>query len=251
MSTTPLLLIRHGESTWNQENKFTGWVDVDLSQKGVQEAKQAGQLLRAEGLSFDEAHTSVLKRAIKTLWFALEEIDQVWCPVSKNWRLNERHYGALQGLDKKATAEKYGEEQVFIWRRSYNTPPPEMNSADPLHPSKDFRYQSLSPQDLPSGESLELCSKRVLPYWHNVLAPQIEAGKKLLVVAHGNSLRALMKHLENISEKDICELNVPTGLPYRYEFDKAMKVVSKGYLGDAKSAQMRAAEVANQAKSKQ
>lgn len=243
-----LVLLRHGESQWNQENRFTGWVDVPLSEKGVVEAKRAGELLKAEGLRFDLAHTSVLKRAIKTLWLALEELDQMWIPVYRSWRINERMYGALQGLNKAETAERHGAEQVKVWRRSYDTPPPAMEQSDPSWPGKDPRYADLDPKDIPATECLKDTVERFLPYWEGTIAPQIRAGKRVLIAAHGNSLRALVKHLEGISDEAIVELNIPTGIPRVYELDADLKPISSRYLGDAEAAERAAAAVANQAK---
>ena len=248
--TRKLVLLRHGQSQWNLDNRFTGWVDVDITEAGYQEARKAGQLMRAEGLQFDFAHTSVLKRAIRTLHTALEEMDQIWLPVSKSWRLNERHYGGLQGLDKAETAAKHGEEQVKVWRRSYDVPPPPMADDDPGHPKFDRRYAGLDAQALPATESLKTTLDRVLPYWHDAIAPQLKAGQTVLVTAHGNSLRALYKYLNNISEAAILELNIPTGIPLLFELDDALKVQSFRYLGDAEAAKKAAEAVANQGKSK-
>lgn len=243
-----LVLLRHGESQWNQENRFTGWVDVPLSEKGIIEAKRAGELMKAEGLRFDVAYTSVLKRAIKTLWLALEELDQMWIPVHRSWRINERMYGALQGLNKAETAERHGAEQVKVWRRSYDTPPPAMEQSDPNWPGKDPRYADLDPKDIPATECLKDTVERFLPYWEGTIAPQIRAGKRVLIAAHGNSLRALVKHLEGISDEAIVELNIPTGIPRVYELDANLKPISSRYLGDAEAAERAAAAVANQAK---
>lgn len=248
MKTFPLVLIRHGESLWNLDNRFTGWVDVGLSDKGLTEAKAAGELLKKEGFEFDHAYTSVLKRAIKTLWVVLEELDQMWIPVSRDWRLNERHYGQLQGLNKSETAAKYGEDQVFEWRRSYTTPPPQMSLDDKGHPKFDRRYANIDEKKLPSGESLSLCLERVLPYWTDELAPAILRGEKLIIAAHGNSLRALVKHIEGISDEEITGLNIPTGIPYYYLLDENLKPVEKRYLGDNEAAKKAAEAVANQAK---
>jgi 2,3-bisphosphoglycerate-dependent phosphoglycerate mutase len=248
MKTFPLVLVRHGESLWNLENRFTGWVDIGLSEKGLHEAKAAGALLRKEGFLFDRAYTSVLKRAIKTLWVALEEMDQMWIPVTRTWRLNERHYGQLQGLNKTETAAKYGEDQVFEWRRSYSTPPPQMSEQDKNHPRNDRRYQGIEPGELPCGESLKLCLERVLPFWKSDIAPSILKGEKLIIAAHGNSLRALVKHIEGISDEKINDLNIPTGIPYYYLLDENLKPVEKRYLGDAEAAEKAAKAVANQAK---
>lgn len=242
-----LVLLRHGQSSWNMENRFTGWTDVDLSETGVAEAHQAGKLLREGGYTFDLAFTSVLKRAIRTLWIAMDELDQMWLPVTNAWQLNERHYGALQGLNKAETAEKFGNEQVHIWRRSYSTPPPALALDDPRHPKFDPRYASLSPEELPATESLELTLKRVLPYWLGEIAPRLQAGKRLLIAAHGNSLRALVKHLDHISDEDIVELNIPTGIPLVYELNDDLSAIRHYYLGDAALAEAKAAEVAHQA----
>lgn len=245
-----LVLIRHGESAWNKENRFTGWVDVDLSEKGVQEAKQAGRLLKDEGFRFDQAYTSVLKRAVKTLWLALETMDSMYLPVQTSWRLNERHYGALQGLNKTETAAKYGDEQVKIWRRSYDTPPPLLNDQDFSKQKQEPRFQSLKPEDFPRGETLKTTLDRLLPLWNQDLKTRVTRGEKLLIVAHGNSLRALVQHLEQISKEEIMELNIPTGTPLVYELDDQMKVVSKRYLGDPEEIAKAQAAVANQGKSK-
>src|SRR5205085_7845497 len=218
-----LVLLRHGESTWNQENRFTGWTDVDLNEKGRAEAREAGRLMTAEKFEFDVAHTSVLKRAIRTLWIALDEMDLLWIPVAKSWRLNERHYGALQGLNKAETAAQHGEAQVKIWRRSYDIPPPPLTADDPRHPSHDPRYRGLAPGDLPLTESLKDTVARFLPYWHESIAPVIRAGTRVLIAAHGNSLRALVKYLDNIDEQTIVELNIPTGIPLVYELDDELK----------------------------
>ena len=249
MSRT-LVLLRHGQSQWNLENRFTGWVDVDITEQGRREAENAGRLMRDEGLVFDAVHTSVLKRAIRTLNTALEVMDQLWLPVRKDWRLNERHYGALQGLDKAETAAKHGEEQVKIWRRSYDVPPPPMAESDPGHPVNDIRYRMLDARVLPSTESLATTLDRVLPYWHDAIAPQLKAGQKVLVTAHGNSLRALYKYLNGISEAEILETNIPTGIPMRFDLDDDLNVQSYRYLGDAEAAKQAAEAVANQAKSK-
>src|ERR687883_1311556 len=225
-----LVLLRHGQSTWNQENRFTGWTDVDLSQRGRDEAAEAGRLLRDGGYVFDQAYTSVLKRAIRTLWIALDVMDLLWIPVAKSWRLNERHYGALQGLNKAETAAKHGEAQTKIWRRSYDIPPPPLTPDDPRHPSSDPRYRSLSPRELPLTESLKDTVARFLPHWHNSIAPAIASGRRVLIAAHGNSLRALVKYLDNVSEAEIVELNVPTGMPLVYELDDDLKPIRHYYL---------------------
>jgi 2,3-bisphosphoglycerate-dependent phosphoglycerate mutase len=243
-----LVLLRHGESTWNKENRFTGWTDVDLSEKGREEAREAGRLMSAEKYEFDVAYTSLLKRAIRTLWVALDELDMMWIPVHRSWRLNERHYGALQGLDKAETAAKYGEAQVKIWRRSYDIPPPPLTYEDPRHPSHDRRYGGLKRAEVPLGESLKDTVERFLPHWHEVIAPDITAGKRVLIVAHGNSLRALVKYLENMSDDEIVERNIPTGIPLVYSLNEDLKPLTNYYLGDPAAAQAKAAAVANQAK---
>ncbi|MGE0454903.1 MAG: 2,3-diphosphoglycerate-dependent phosphoglycerate mutase [Vicinamibacteria bacterium] len=242
-----LVLLRHGESTWNLENRFTGWTDVDLSPKGVEEAHEGARLLREGGFSFDVAYTSLLKRAIRTLWITLDEMDLMWIPVHRSWRLNERHYGALQGLNKAETAAKYGEKQVKVWRRSYAEPPPALTAEDERHPSRDRRYASLRPEERPLCESLKATVARFLPYWEGTIAPAIRSGERVLIAAHGNSLRALVKHLDGVSEADITELNIPTGLPLVYELDAALEPIRSRYLGDAEAARARAAAVANQA----
>lgn len=243
-----LVLIRHGESTWNKENRFTGWTDVDLSEKGLQEAKEAGKVLKAEGYDFDIAYTSVLKRAIRTLHLALDEMDRLWLPVEKSWRLNERHYGALQGLNKAETAAKYGEEQVHIWRRSYDVLPPLLEENDERHPSRDPRYRGQS--NLPKGEALKHTVERMLPYWNETIAPQVRAGKRVLIAAHGNSLRALVKHLDGMTEEEIMQLNIPTGIPLVYELDKNLAPQKKYYLGDAEKIKAAEEAVAKQGKKK-
>jgi 2,3-bisphosphoglycerate-dependent phosphoglycerate mutase len=245
-----LVLVRHGQSTWNLENRFTGWTDVDLTDLGREEARGAGRLLREDGYDFDIAYTSVLKRAIKTLGLVQEEMNLEWLPVIRAWQLNERHYGDLQGLNKSETAEKFGEAQVKIWRRSYDVPPPALDLTDERHPEFDRRYASLTPEQLPATESLKITLDRVLPYWHSTLAPDIKLGKRVLVVAHGNSIRALVKYLDNISEADITELNIPTGLPLVYELENDLKPIRNYYLGDAEEAARKAAAVANQGKAK-
>jgi 2,3-bisphosphoglycerate-dependent phosphoglycerate mutase len=246
--THTLVLLRHGESTWNKENRFTGWTDVDLTDKGRAEAAEAGRLLKAEGLAFDVAYTSVLKRAIRTCWITLDELDQLWIPVSRSWRLNERHYGALQGLNKAETAAKHGDAQIKIWRRSYDIPPPPLTADDPRHPARDARYASLPAADLPVTESLKDTVARFLPYWEDTIAPAIHAGNRVLIAAHGNSLRALVKYLDGVSEGEIVELNIPTGIPLLYELDAALRPVSHRYLGDADAARRAAEAVANQGK---
>jgi len=245
-----LVFLRHGQSTWNLSNRFTGWTDVDLSETGVAEAHQAGQILKAEGYHFDLALTSVLKRAIRTLWIAMDEMDLMWIPVERAWQLNERHYGALQGLNKAETAEKYGQEQVHVWRRSYAIPPPPLDINDPRHPRFEKRYAGLKPEQVPACESLKDTLDRVLPYWYSTIVPYMQQGKKLLVAAHGNSLRALVKHLDHISDEDIPELNIPTGIPLVYELDDEMKALNHYYLGDQALAEAKAAEVARQAQIK-
>jgi 2,3-bisphosphoglycerate-dependent phosphoglycerate mutase len=245
-----LVLVRHGQSTWNLENRFTGWTDVGLTDLGVQEAHEAGKLLREGGYIFDVAYTSVLRRAIQTLWIVLQEMNLEWIPVTNAWQLNERHYGALQGLNKAETAQKFGEAQVKIWRRSYDTPPPVLELDDERHPRFDPRYASLTPEQLPATESLKITLDRVLPYWHSTLAPAIKSGKRVLVAAHGNSIRAMVKYLDNISEADITELNIPTGLPLVYELNDDLKPIKNYYLGDPEEAAKKAAAVANQAKAK-
>jgi len=242
-----LVLLRHGESTWNQENRFTGWTDVDLTERGIGEAREAGRLLRDGGYVFDVAFTSVLKRAIKTLGIALDTLDQLWIPVTKSWKLNERHYGALQGLNKAETAAKHGEAQTKIWRRSYDIPPPPLTPDDPRHPSRDPRYAGLSAGDLPLTESLKETVARFLPYWHETIAPTIRSGKRVVIAAHGNSLRALVMSLDRIDEQTIVELNIPTGIPLVYELDDELKPLRHYYLGDPAAAAAAAARVANQA----
>ena len=245
-----VVLLRHGFSTWNKENRFTGWTDVDLAEEGKQEAAEAGRLLNEGGYVFDIAYTSVLKRAIRTLWIALDVLDQMWIPVEKDWRLNERHYGALQGLNKAETAAKFGEDQIKIWRRSYSTPPPPLALDDPRHPSHDPRYRSLKPSELPLTESLKDTVARFLPYWHETISRSIKAGQRVLIAAHGNSLRALVKYLDNMSEQEIVELNIPTGIPLVYELDDNLKPIRHYYLGDPAAAAAAAAKVAAQSKSK-
>jgi 2,3-bisphosphoglycerate-dependent phosphoglycerate mutase len=247
---TKLVLLRHGESVWNKENLFTGWTDVDLSDQGRIEAKKAGELLKAEGFTFDVAYTSVLKRAIRTLWTALDEMDLMWIPVHHSWRLNERHYGALQGLNKAQTAAKYGDEQVLIWRRSYDVPPPPLEESDERFPGHDPRYKDLSKDELPKTECLKDTVARFLPYWHETIVPSIKSGKKVIIAAHGNSLRALVKYLDNISDEAIVGLNIPTGIPLVYELDDNLKPIKNYYLGDAEAAAKAAAAVAAQGKAK-
>lgn len=246
--TATLILLRHGESEWNLANVFTGWVDVDLSEKGRGEAKRAGQQLKAEGFEVDIAFTSVLKRAIRTLWFALDELDQMWVPVIRAWQLNERHYGGLQGLNKSETARKFGEDQVKIWRRSFDIPPPPLDLDNPMHPRFDRRYAHLDAAILPSTESLKLTLDRVMPYWANVIVPHLKRGETVLIAAHGNSLRALVKHLNKISDQDIIELNIPTGMPRVYTLDHELNVLSDRYLADEAALKAAAAAVAAQGK---
>jgi len=246
-----IVLIRHGESTWNKENRFTGWTDVDLSEKGVQEAEVGGETLKKEGYLFDVAFTSTLRRAIRTLNIVLDKIDQMWLPVNRSWRLNERHYGALQGLNKSETAALHGEQQVAIWRRSYDIPPPPLKDDDARHPSKSRMYEALSPDVLPKAECLKDTVDRFLPYWHDSIVPQIRSGKRVLIAAHGNSLRALVKYLDNISEAEIVELNIPTGIPLVYELDANLRPVKHYYLADEEAVKAAQAAVANQGKAKQ
>lgn len=242
-----LVLLRHGESTWNKENRFTGWTDVDLTDKGREEARAAGQLLKADGYVFDQAFTSVLTRAIRTCWITLDELGDLWLPVQRSWRLNERHYGALQGLNKAETTAEHGEAQVKIWRRAYDIPPPPLTPDDERHPSTDRRYQDLRPEELPLTESLKDTVARFLPYWHETIAPAIRGGQRVLVVAHGNSIRALVKYLDDVSEADIVELNIPTGIPLVYELDAQLKPIRNYYLGDPEAARKAAEAVARQA----
>jgi 2,3-bisphosphoglycerate-dependent phosphoglycerate mutase len=243
-----LVLLRHGESTWNRENRFTGWTDVDLSDTGRTEAREAGRLMAVEKYEFDVAYTSVLKRAIRTLWIALDELDMMWIPVHRSWRLNERHYGGLQGLNKAETAAQHSEEQVKIWRRSFDIPPPPLTSDDPRHPSRDRRYAEIPPDDLPLTESLKDTVARFLPYWHATIAPDIRAGKRALIAAHGNSLRALVKFLDNVSDQDIVELNIPTGVPLVYLLNDDLEPLQKFYLGDPEAVKSAMEAVANQGK---
>ncbi len=245
-----LVFLRHGQSTWNLENRFTGWTDVGLTDLGISEAHSAGKLLKEGGYGFDIAYTSVLKRAIQTLWIVLEDMNLEWIPVTNAWQLNERHYGALQGLNKAETAIKFGEAQVKLWRRSYDVPPPSLELTDKRHPRFDPRYASLTPQQLPATESLKITLERVLPYWHGTLAPMITSGKHVLVAAHGNSLRAMVKYLDNVSDQEIPELNIPTGIPLVYELDDDLRPIMHYYLGDAEAVAKAAAAVANQAKAK-
>lgn len=245
-----LVLIRHGESIWNKENRFTGWKDVPLSDRGHEEATNAGRLLLEEGFDFDIAYTSVLKRAIGTLWHILEEMDLMWIPVVRSWKLNERHYGALQGLNKAETAAQHGEEQVLIWRRSYDTPPPALDPSNKRWPGHDRRYQSLDPNEIPTTECLKDTVARVVPYWEQEIVPQIKSGKRLLIAAHGNSLRALVKHLDDISDDDIVGLNIPTGMPLIYKLDAQLNPISRQYLGDPEAVEKAMAAVASQGRAK-
>ena len=242
-----LVLLRHGESGWNRENRFTGWTDVDLSQQGITEARAAGRLLKSEGYDFDVAYTSMLKRALRTLWIALDELDRMWLPVEKSWRLNERHYGALQGLNKAEMAAKYGEAQVLAWRRSYDTPPPALTPDDPRYEGSDRRYAGV---EVPLTESLKDTVARAVPYWQSGIAPALRAGKRVLVAAHGNSMRALVKHLDGISDEAIVKLNIPTGIPLVYELDESLKPLRHYYLGDPDEVARRTASVATQGKVK-
>ncbi len=245
-----VVLLRHGESTWNKENRFTGWTDVDLSEKGLAEAHQAGQTLKKEGYTFDLAYTSVLKRAIRTLWITLDEMDLMWIPVIRNWRLNERHYGALQGLNKSEMAAKYGEQQVLVWRRSYDTPPPALEKTDERYPGRDRRYADLTEKELPCTEALKNTVERFVPYWEQTIAPSIKAGKRVLIAAHGNSLRALVKYLDQVSDEEITGLNIPTGIPLVYELDQNLKPLKHYYLGDEETVRKAMESVANQGKAK-
>jgi 2,3-bisphosphoglycerate-dependent phosphoglycerate mutase len=245
-----VVLLRHGESEWNRENRFTGWTDVDLSEKGLSEAKAAGDLLKAEKWELDVAFTSVLKRAIRTLWLTLDAMDLMWIPVHRSWRLNERHYGGLQGLNKAETAAKYGEAQVKIWRRSYDIPPPPLEKSDPRYPGHDRRYAGLTPAELPLTECLKDTVARFLPLWHDSIAPSIKSGKRVIIAAHGNSLRALVKYLDNIPDAEIVELNIPTGIPLVYELDTNLKPLGHYYLGDQAAVDAAMSAVANQGKAK-
>lgn len=245
-----IVLLRHGQSTWNLENRFTGWTDVDLSPRGHEEARAAGLALRQAGYSFDIAYTSVLKRAIRTLWIALDELDLLWIPVIKSWRLNERHYGALQGLNKAETAAKHSEEQVLIWRRAYDIPPPPLELQDPRHPSHDPRYKDINPSELPCTESLKDTVARFLPYWNDVIAPEVRRGKKVLITAHGNSLRALVMHLQKLSKEEVLQLNIPTGLPLVIDLDDNLNYRDQKYLGDPEEVAKAMAEVAAQGKAR-
>ena len=246
-----VVLLRHGESVWNRENRFTGWTDVDLSEKGMAEAREAGRLLRQDGFTFDMAFTSVLKRAIKTLWLALEELDRMWLPVHHSWRLNERHYGALQGLDKAETAAKFGDAQVKIWRRAYDIPPPALEDGDPRLEIGNPRYADLTAGEFPKTECLKDTVARFLPYWHDTIAPTIRAGRRVVIAAHGNSLRALVKYLDEVSDADIVELNIPTGQPLVYELDDGLRPIRHYYLGDPEAIKAAMEAVANQGKARQ
>lgn len=243
-----LVLLRHGESVWNKENRFTGWTDVDLSEKGVGEAHTAGEVLKKEGYTFDVAFTSVLKRAIRTLWIVLDEMDLMWMPVRRSWRLNEKHYGALQGLNKKETAEKYGEGQVLLWRRDYNTPPPPLERTDERYPGHDPKYRDVPEKDLPVTECLKNTVERFLPYWHDTISGEITSGKHAIIAAHGNSLRALVKYLDNMSDSDIISLNIPTGIPLVYELDDELKPIKHYYIGDPEQIKKATEKVASQGK---
>jgi 2,3-bisphosphoglycerate-dependent phosphoglycerate mutase len=245
-----LVLLRHGESLWNRENRFTGWTDVDLSEHGRDEARRAGRLLQESGYTFDVAYTSVLKRAVKTLWLALEEMDLMWIPIHNSWRLNERHYGALQGLNKAEMAQKFGEEQVLVWRRSYDTPPPALAADDPRHPGNDRRYAALSKAELPLTECLKDTVARFLPYWHDAIAPAVRSGKRVVIAAHGNSIRALVKYLDDVSDQDIVGLNIPTAIPLVYELDEALKPTRHYYLGDPSLVEAAVKAVASQGKAR-
>jgi 2,3-bisphosphoglycerate-dependent phosphoglycerate mutase len=245
-----IVLLRHGESTWNKENRFTGWTDVDLSEKGMAEARKAGAALKREGFVFDIAYTSVLKRAIRTLWIVMDEMDLMWVQVKNTWRLNERHYGALQGLNKSETAKKYGEDQVLIWRRSYNIPPPALKKTDQRYPGNDSRYCTLSEGQIPLSESLEDTYRRCLPYWHKTIAPAVRSGKRIIISAHGNSLRALVKYLDRVSNDEIVNLNIPTGIPLVYELDKDLRKIKSYYLADEADLEKAKKAVADQGKAK-
>ena len=245
-----VVLLRHGESIWNQENRFTGWYDVDLADIGLHEAREAGRSMKEQGFVFDLAYTSVLKRAIRTLWLALDEMDLMWIPVTQSWRLNERHYGALQGLNKAETAAKFGDEQVLVWRRSYDIPPPALDKGDSRYPGQDPRYAGLSDRELPLTECLKDTVERFLPYWHETIAPQVKAGKRVIITAHGNSLRALVKYLDGVNDQDIVGLNIPTGIPLIYELDDDLKPIRNYYLGDAAAIAKAQQAVANQGKAK-
>lgn len=250
MSNIKLVLLRHGESTWNKENKFTGWTDVDLSEKGVEEAKEAARLLKKEGFIFDVSFTSVLKRSIRTLWIVLDEMDLMWIPIYISWRLNERHYGVLQGLNKSEMAKKFGDDQVLIWRRSYDVPPMPLKKTDEQYPGNDPRYQDLDEKDIPLTESLKDTVKRFMPYWHETIAPILKSGKRAIISAHGNSLRALVKYLDKISDEEIVKLNIPTGIPLVYELTKDLAPIKHYYLGDQEKIQQAINSVASQGKAK-
>jgi 2,3-bisphosphoglycerate-dependent phosphoglycerate mutase len=245
-----LVMVRHGESLWNKENRFTGWVDIDLSDKGKEEALKGAKTLKKEGYVFDIAYTSVLKRAIRTLWIILDEMDLMWIPVIRSWRLNERMYGALQGLNKSEMAAKHGEEQVLIWRRSYDVPPPALTKDDPMYPGKDPKYKDLKENEIPLTECLKDTVNRVMPYWNETIAPVIKSGKRVLIAAHGNSLRALVKYLDNVSDKDIVSMNIPTGIPLVYELDNNLKPLNRYYIGDPEEVKKAMEAVANQGKAK-
>ncbi len=250
MENIRLVLLRHGESFWNKENRFTGWTDVDLSQKGIDEANEAGETLKKQGFIFDVAFTSVLKRAIRTLWITLDRMDLMWIPVFRSWRLNEKHYGGLQGLNKSETAQKYGEDQVLLWRRAYDIQPPALEKSDSRHPINDPRYKGLDEKNIPATECLKDTVERFLPYWHNEIVPVLKSGKRVLISAHGNSLRALVKYLDNISDADIVNLNIPTGMPLVYELDQHLKAIKHYYLGDAQKVKKAMEAVASQGKAK-
>ncbi len=245
-----IVLLRHGESIWNKENRFTGWTDVDLSEKGVVEAREAGKLLREAGFEFDFAYCSVLKRAIRTLWIVLDQLDRMWIPQELSWRLNERHYGALQGLNKTDMAEKFGEDQILVWRRSYDTPPPALEASDPRTPANDLRYRDVARSELPLTECLKDTVARFLPYWNERIAPRVKSGGKVIVAAHGNTIRALVKYLDNVSEQDIVGLNIPTGIPLVYELEDDLRPIRSYYLGDPEKARQAAAAVAAQSKAR-
>ena len=246
MKNIKVVLLRHGESIWNKENRFTGWTDVDLSEKGIEEARESGRVLKKEKFTFDIAFTSVLKRAIRTLWIALDEMDLMWIPVYRSWRLNERHYGALQGLNKIEMAQKFGDEQVLIWRRSYDTPPPALEKKDKRYPGNDPIYKGMDERDIPLTECLKDTVERFLPYWHEVIAPTIKSGKKVIIAAHGNSLRALVKYLDNVSDEEIVRLNIPTGIPLIYELDQELHPIKHYYLGDPEKVRKAMESVAKQ-----
>jgi len=250
MENSKLVLLRHGESLWNKENRFTGWTDVDLSQKGIAEASEAGQTLKEQGFIFDVAFTSVLKRAVRTLWITLDRMDLMWIPVFRSWRLNEKHYGTLQGLNKSETAKKYGEDQVLLWRRAYDIQPPALEKSDSRHPVNDPRYKGLDGKDIPATECLKDTVERFLPYWHEEIVPVLKSGKRVLISAHGNSLRALVKYLDHISDTDIVNLNIPTGMPLVYELDQNLKAIKHYYLGDAQKVKKAMEVVASQGKAK-